>query len=290
MNTVHFTYRVPEHGEDLCQGDVLTRTTDLEEVLGLYHAHYGLKKENTHFIVLTQSCDLVRRRGRIGARYLTIAPVRPLSHVLNREFEEGVDISVAGKRFASSRVQQKIEQLLNRLLNNNDEEFFFLAQEPAHGLSVDSCAVLRLGISIKVEHYERLLEARIIGLEDSFQSKLGYLIGRLYAKVGTRDLDEGVREAKVRDLMRSSIAWMDEKALHRFKTSIEDWQEKNPGKELTEDDLKKLMRAAKPDKKAEMIKRLEEIFDEGAGELPAPKKEALFLKIRNDSILSSLFR
>src|SRR6266567_6106288 len=79
----HWTYKSPEG--DLCQGDVLKKTDVIRAVLEQVHPHY-LKDDYTHFVVLTQTCDLVRREGgRCGSRYITLAAVRPLEVAVRRE-------------------------------------------------------------------------------------------------------------------------------------------------------------------------------------------------------------
>ena len=54
----HFTYDEQDKLDKatLFQGDILEKTKDLENLFFIYHKYYT---KYDHFIVLTQSCDLV---------------------------------------------------------------------------------------------------------------------------------------------------------------------------------------------------------------------------------------
>ena len=79
--SLHWTYR--EVGEeDLLQGDILERTDALIEILRKYHPYF-CREEYTGFLVLTQSCDLVRdNKGECKAPYISIAVIRELEPLL----------------------------------------------------------------------------------------------------------------------------------------------------------------------------------------------------------------
>jgi hypothetical protein len=84
--------------------------------------------------------------------------------------------------------KSKLSQFIERLLNNNEPEYFFLYREPHFGIDEDLCAFLKLSIPLKSDiHYDTLLKAKVLQLKDSFQHKLGYLVGTMYSKVGTED-------------------------------------------------------------------------------------------------------
>ncbi len=83
---LHWTYHDNVDAPDLQQGDLLKRTAELEGLLRSYYPLYAAKEENRHFLVLTQTCDLVRRENnRCATRYIAIAPVRPLQVALQRK-------------------------------------------------------------------------------------------------------------------------------------------------------------------------------------------------------------
>src|ERR1700679_1779586 len=73
---MHYIYTDAPDAASLNQGDVLTRTPELDAVLTEYHPHYARHPSYRYFLVLTQSCDLVRRKGvPPDARYISIGAV-----------------------------------------------------------------------------------------------------------------------------------------------------------------------------------------------------------------------
>lgn len=222
---MHFTYREPASEEDLQQGDILKRTPALDEILGKYHPYY-INGDYTHFLVLTQSCDLVHRET-VGpkAPYVSIAAVRPLGEVLKREADKYRTNDLL--RLAAVLEQSKKSQLrdfVRKLLNNNHTEFFYLHSDPQVGLE-RSCAFLRLSVSIRsAEHYQSLSGARILSLEKEFQAKLGWLVGNLYSRVGTDDwapthYSEEKWAQTVEDILDESYTFIDDAKLKQAKKS-----------------------------------------------------------------------
>ena len=63
--------------------------------------------------------------------------------------------------------------------------FFLPKQQP---LLEDMVAVIPLSFSFRTDHYDLLLESRVLGLEPEFQAKIGNIISQLYGRVGTVDL------------------------------------------------------------------------------------------------------
>jgi hypothetical protein len=221
----HFTY-LPPTTADLQQGDLLARTTDLDAVLTAIHPHYR-KDDYTHFVVLTQSCDLVRRDARrCKARYTTIAAVRPLRLVLEREIATYQDAVERRAALCSAEHRDRLARLLEQLLNNNNAEYFYLEPEAAVGLHEPSCAFLRLSIALRSsEHYDKLLAARKLSLTDVFQAKLGWLVGNMYSRVGTDDwvpdhaTDETFK-ARIDDILEQVVMWVDAERLRTGKRTL----------------------------------------------------------------------
>jgi hypothetical protein len=185
---MHFTYVDSPDKNQLFQGDVLKRTSALEALLGEVHPHY-LNSDYSYFLVLTQSCDLVRREGELNTRYISICAVRPLELALSRELSRHFKYPFEKKmRCLEEAKKAKFQQFVERLFNNNEPSYFFLNAEPESGLSENYCAFLRLSIALRAEqHYQTLLDSKILQLEMSFQHKLGYLVGTMYSRVATED-------------------------------------------------------------------------------------------------------
>ncbi len=55
------------------------------------------------------------------------------------------------------------------------------------GISGYNCAFLALSVALKIEHYDLCLAAKIAQLTGEFQAKLGWLVGNLYSRVGTKE-------------------------------------------------------------------------------------------------------
>ena len=78
----------------LFQGDVLCRSNEIVKAIGQAHQYYADAPHYTHFVVITQSCDLVRRAGDFNAPYITISAAKPLRSVMNEYLAGKRDLSV----------------------------------------------------------------------------------------------------------------------------------------------------------------------------------------------------
>jgi len=192
MNGLHFTYAQPK-SDELLQGDILKRTPQLEAVMREVHPHY-LNREYTHFQVITQSCDLVRRGQdeKCKTRYITVAAIRSLETVIKRELEKvinrGLAVAIDGETHCSDAVKDELKDFLKKIYNNQSKDYFFLYSAPTYELALDSCTFLPLSIAIKADlHFDVCLSSKCLQLEDNFQSRLGWMVGNLYSRVGTKD-------------------------------------------------------------------------------------------------------
>lgn len=240
---VHFTYSPSLDNNYLKQGDILEKTRELDELLHEVHPHYT-NSDYTHFQVLTQSCDLVRRgsKKRCSSRYISLAAVRGLDTVISRiidsEVEKSKKISIDGVSWCNDRYKSRVSQKIESLFNNNDKNHFFLKAYPEKGLAYDSCTFLHLSIAIRAyEHYDLCLQAKRIELESNFQSKLGWLVGNLYSRVGTEDFVPGCFDDKkdfdnyVSDTLDRHIAWVQADQFATFKSCQSENKDK-AGKDL----------------------------------------------------------
>lgn len=230
---MHFTYSDSPLSSDLRQGDILSRTPELEEVLKQAHPHYFHKSDNKYFIVLTQDCDLTRRDGKsCSARYIELAAVRPVSSVILRRLEaireRSIDFPVC-----TADNKKRLVQFMERLLNNNAEEYFYLHKEPQCSFPDDCCALLSLSIAIKAElHYDICVKAKLIELKDSFRAKLGWLVGRMYSPIGTPDWEPEERQEEIKEKIDELAIWIDPTQENRLKRLIKQWRQDNPGQAL----------------------------------------------------------
>ncbi|MBM3458244.1 MAG: hypothetical protein FJX77_06900, partial [Armatimonadetes bacterium] len=119
----------------------------------------------THFLVLTQSCDLVLRSGVCKASHVSLAAVVPLQLVLETRIRAEQDEFERAAGVGSSKLRGELRQFLERLLNNNEPDSFYLHEDSGLGLAQGSCAFLRLSIPVEaVPNYDLLLESRILSL------------------------------------------------------------------------------------------------------------------------------
>jgi len=296
---MHFTYDAADG--DLKQGDLIARSPELETVLKDIHPHYANKDSNTHFLVLTQTCDLVLGRGGdpCKSRYISIAPVRPLSDLLGRQIEKaeesGFDLSIP---VCTTKSKVRMQQFLERLFNNNESAYFYLHQEPAVGLTTPSCAYLRLSIALKASlHYEKLLKARVVSLNDTFQAKLGWLTGQMYSRVGTQDWEASEMKALVKDCLNETVFWVDEKKRKEILNAVADWKTKNEGRDLNTVELEGLINSLIK-RKQQVIERVSFVLTEAkelsplfeSGQLTERELSKIKRRLEQDPQLSSLLK
>ena len=288
----HFTYG-PADVQNLSQGDLVAKTSAVQALLREVHPHYT-KDDYTHLFVLTQSCDLVRRGSApCNARYITLAAVRPLSLVLEREIEKLQDplckqAGVCGKG-EQSRDKRKLEEFVARLLNNNEPEFFYLEPEIGRGLPEPSCAFLQLSIAVRArDHYQTLLDARTLALSEVFQAKLGWLVGHMYSRVGTPDwlappsMTKSQFAKRIDRTLGELVHWVDEEQLNLAR---DQWPEG-----ATREELRKHIGGVSVPKRKDLV--LDAIVGIVQREALLPSHEApkLRLLLSNDPELATLLK
>lgn len=197
---MHFTYGRFDDQDDIAQGDILHSTQELRRVFEEVHPHF-LHEKYAGFLVLTQTCDLVRRNaGRCKSRYINLAVIRPLQQIVRVLFERVcTPVKVAGRvvpgLFARDE-RSKADQLLDRIFNQNEQALglFYLHPDVSVRIPVPSVALLQVSIAVRAEeHYQTLVRSRTGRLRPEFQSKLGWLIGNLFARVATEDMSSTQR-------------------------------------------------------------------------------------------------
>ncbi len=273
---MHFTYSSTS-SEDLSQGDVLDRNPEFEAILEEVHPHYSDPK-NTHFMVLTQTCDLVRRGGNhCNARYISIAAVRRLSTAYERELYDKRMFSYKSlPPIADTKAKSSLDLFLHRLFNNNEPNYFFLSKEPTVGLPSHSCAFLRLSIALKAEiHYQTLLGCRILQLDEPFQAKLGWLVGQLYSRVATQDWPPDELRKQVKNTHDEEAIWVDPRRAKRLKREIEKEIENNGEDALGEVEIEDLIKKL-PTRKEEVLERIQDVIG----------STLIFSKLKEDGHLS----
>lgn len=258
MGGPHFTYKEQIVARDLAQGDILVRTPELEEVLKAFYPSYANNANNKYFIVLTQSCELVRRDGDpCDARYIALAPVRPLSVALGRKLSEHAEAGLdAELPICTEKSRNKLNLWLERLLNNNEPEYFYLRKAPESGLAEDCCAHLALAFAIKSElRYQLCLDARILALKEPFQAKLGWLVGQMFSRIGTEDWNRSEMSREIRLALEGTAIWVPDKKLAPLRKLVAEWLAANPGAALNDGEIEKLLSKV-PRRKDQVVERV----------------------------------
>ncbi len=185
----HYAYVEPNK-KTLCQGDILKKTDDLVAHLKKYHPYYADHADYKYFMVLTQSCDLVRRKGKpCNSQYITLAAARPVEEALLREAAKRQDEWQKKARVISAKERDNLANFVKSLIDNNKERYFYIHTDVSVEIQQNCCVFLQLAVSLKAEHYEMCLAAKICELDETFQAKLGYQIGHMYNRVGTTEWD-----------------------------------------------------------------------------------------------------
>jgi hypothetical protein len=294
---MHFTYLESFERDNLRQGDLLRITSELSKILRKTHPNY-LKDDYKYFLVLTQSCDLLRRDGKpCNAKYISLAAVRPFDLVIQREASL-IQRESFEKKGGICRLNRKSKLIdfMNKLLNNNHKEFFYLHEEAELGLKESCCAFLRLSIAFRSsEHYENCLESKFIELTDEFRAKLGWLVGDLYSRIGTRDwadyynLTKKDFKRKVDDILKNKFVWFEPEIMDELKKYFHDNQVNLES--LNEDEIKKIafdiQLPAKEEKKKIVLKSIERILSTSKALAKGTDIEKLLLKIEDDAIFKS---
>ncbi|RJP59052.1 MAG: hypothetical protein C4541_06915 [Candidatus Auribacter fodinae] len=291
----HFTYKKADNNDDLQQGDILKKDDRIYQILKEVHPHY-LKDDYTHFMILTQSCDLVR--GRVGenckSRYISIAAIRPLDIVIEREIAkyQKTELEIKGN-VCSLKNQGRIYEFVERLLNNNEKEYFYLEKENSCNFDQPSCVFLRLMVALKAdEHYEKCQKARILTLNDTFKAKLGWMLGNIYSRVGTDDwvpthctkADFKNKKKEIVNIM--GCKWVDDKKLEEAEKKHNDEILKQDTQKIRDfiDSVKILNR------KEEAIRTFLDVLSTSVNSVEELKDPKIFRILTNNTTLNSILK
>ena len=281
----HWTYDDSVSNDDLSQGDILDRTDDLLNILRQFHQHFATDKY-VGFLVVTQSCDLVYRESKCKAPYISIAAIRSAGSVLPDILKEICQSGIP--QVLSSDSRGRASELLSRILNQNEQSLglFYLHPDADVGIADNSVAMLRVTISLRSSHYEVLRQARRGRLNNQFASKLGWLVGNLYARVATpdwRDAAGGEKEQKrlVDELLKSGSLsdcnWLS-------KTQIKSLQ--NHGIDFSQLDREQISAAIKNARplnaKQQAIERVKQIVGDVAKNIDEKTLDSIVTRLTND--------
>lgn len=184
----HWTYDAFDPTADLAQGDIIEPTPNIRAVLKDVHPHF-LDAKYVAFMVLSQSCDLVRRK-RYRGQPINLCVVRELRSIAGPLLHLFCGSEIAGVYRKEARYEGR--KFLERVVNQNEQAIglFYLHPDADSGVSSPCAAMLRIAIALRTEHYDTIRDSRRGRLKPEFQAKLGWLTGNLYSRVGTEDWSE----------------------------------------------------------------------------------------------------
>ncbi len=288
---IHFTYKPEPDMETLCQGDVLEITEELSMVLKNVHPYF-LNGQYKFFMVLSQSCDLVRRNGKsCKTPYITLAAVRNYSDFLEKMFLKGrYAEKVDELLLMDEKNKDRAYQLVERVYNNTEPEYFFLYKEDALEFPESMVAYLKVSIALKSnEHYDKCLNAKKIELTDEFKAKLGWLVGNMYSRVGTADWGGVMSDQSRKEMLNNDLNSMciigNKEQLKMLKREFLEKKEFSFNHEEAVEFISNIALKTKYDKVMDII---EDVIQTSGKKIPVDEKEKLLKSIRSRSVLKTL--
>ncbi len=82
---MHWTYESYKQESDFRQGDILDTQKELQDIFSEVHPYF-LHKKYRGFLILTQSCDMVRRKssgGKCSATHIILSVIRSLEDIIS---------------------------------------------------------------------------------------------------------------------------------------------------------------------------------------------------------------
>ena len=286
---VHFTYKANPDFSTLCQGDVLSITDDLRLLLKEIHPYFN-GDQYKYFIVLTQSCDLVRREGNdCKSAYITLAAIKSFDDFFKSIMKRnGLAQSVGDYMLMYTSQERKAYQLIERLYNNTESDYFFLYKDEELGFPFSMVAYLKVSIALKSkEHYDTCLNAKIIELADEFKAKLGWLVGNIYSRVGTTDWDSIMTPEEKEKMINETIqtrCFVGEKNALK-KLSIEISEHRIDSENGVYDFLSSFHSESRYDK---VISAIIDVLDQRGDKLDSKEKRIMINAFKSNSKLKQL--
>jgi hypothetical protein len=115
---------------------------------------------------------------------------------------------------------------------------FFIRKGSHPSVAEDLCVFLPLSVSIRTDHYDACLTAKVAQLDEIFSARVGWLTGNMYSRVATPDVEERMANAEefketfYREALFERTAWLSPTQLRLLKRRAVAWQKSNPGSEI----------------------------------------------------------
>jgi hypothetical protein len=289
---MHWTYESYTDEDDLRQGDILEPSQTLLPLFKDVHPHFTDSKYRG-FLVLSQTCDMVRRHqkgGKCDATHISLSVIRSLQDIISYSLKDRFGYIAPG--IYNSGMKNAVENLAERLVNQNEEKLglFYLHPDLDAGISTHSVAILRVSISVKASlHYEKLLKSRMGRLSSEFQPKLGWMVGNLYSRVGVTDwkeapekgFDEKKLISEILSFDRDKPLWLDSRIYSKILKSKPDFMQ------LSQSEQDKLIKEHLPLPPEEKIIEIIASTISNTAKIKAEQLEAIKHKLKNNDQLAA---
>jgi hypothetical protein len=289
---MHLTYERDKYSaNELMQGDVLKRTPALDAILKEVHPHFYQHPKNLFFMVLTQSCDLVPRGPTKECKvpYIAIAPVRTLDLVIERYLaQQNVAEVKAELPVLGMKSRNRVQDFLQRLFNNNETSYFYLDSTDTP-LPSDCAAFLNLTIAIKSDlHFDKCVAAKIIQLTDTFQAKLGWLVGQMFSRVGTPDWDHAELSKKVNAALKDAAIWIDDTKIDAVENAYKTIADGDSARTMSAAEISSVVSSV-PTRKQKVVNQARMIISDFLKE-DANRAQKLVRRLESDAALTALLK
>ena len=286
----HWTYDDIEPAEDLAQGDIIEPTPEFRSALREFHSGF-VDPKYVGFMVLTQSCDLVRRPGYRG-QPIALCVVRELNSIARTLLEVFCGTDIPGVFRKEARKNGRM--FLDRTINQNEQAIglFYLHPDADAGITTPCVAMLRIAIALHTKHYDKMLSSRCGRLRPEFQAKLGWLVGNLYSRVGTGDWSEPRERKRQQKLIvdevlgdLTEVKWASSAAIDRAKKAGFSADGKDP------DEISTSMDSYEPKPLDELMRdEFKRIIATEELDIPPSTQASLLKRLPNDALMAELFR
>lgn len=175
--------------EALSQGDIIFLNDQLKTV---FLEHFKVEFDPEFLMVLSQSCDLVKRGNRAPKiNHIILSLVRPFRNYIKHVVKDlspvkiGNDVTLIKDNDFDS-LRQKVFDLINNA--NAKTNLFLPEQEPFEEHMV---AVFNTVYPLRFrEQYDLLLENRVLSLNNDYKAKVGDIFSTLFDRVVVTELTD----------------------------------------------------------------------------------------------------
>lgn len=223
--------------------------------------------------------------------YITLAAVRDYSDFLERTLVSNkMAENYNGILLVDEKAKVRVTQLIERIYNNTESDYFFLYKEDALDFPKSMVVYLKVSIALKSKmHYEECLKAKKLELSDEFKAKLGWLVGNMYSRVGTTDweskMSDKARKQMIDDEINSRCVIGSKEQIKELKKKLNENSEILDSHDAAIECLSSIIVKSKYEQVMEII---EDIFKNSYRNINSEDKEKLLNAIKSRSKIRTI--